>query len=445
MALPLAVALGGFAGAIALLLGLIVGVSRCYLGVHYPGDVLGWLPRASPTWPRRSRGRLRSAPSTPVRSASSPMRVLFTVQGQGRGHLTQAIAVAEVLSAAGHELVGVVAGNHPGRDLPSFFTDAFAAPVTMLPSPGFIFLKDRGVDLPGTLLHAARHVDVWRESLERLVSMVDETQPDVIVNFFEPLMGLLQAIRPLRVPVVAVAHQFALLGPAAGAPSGTPVAPWWLRVFVRFVGCRQWKIALSFTPADARVASPTRVIVAPPLLRRRVVSLQVQDGDYVLVYVATHGYAELIRSWHRAHPEVRLHCFYDRPGAPKVEMANPNLSFHALDAEEFIHLMAGCRAVMCTAGFESVCEAAFLGKPVLMVPLDNHHEQELNARDAERAGVAISHPTFDLDALARLPVQLDTEWFRAWCLEAEPRLVDTLERIAGRSELAHGGRPSIAA
>lgn len=373
------------------------------------------------------------------------MRILFTVQGQGRGHLTQAIAAHEVLAAAGHELVAVVAGNHPGRELPEFFHEAFPAPVTTVASPGFIFRKDRGVDLPATLAHAVRHVRTWRRSFAELERVIHEARPDVVVNFFEPLTGLLQAIRPLPVPVVAAAHQFALLGPDAGAPPGTPVAPWWLRAFIRLVGFRSWKLALSFAPGSAPTlagehAVPGRVIVSPPLLRRRVLELEPVDGDYVLAYVATHGYADSIRAWHAAHPEVPLRCFYDRPGAPKVERIDDTLSFHALDGEAFLDMMAGCCAVMCTAGFESVCEAAFLGKRVLMVPLDGHHEQALNALDAEQAGVAIASADFDPSALLRLPGRTQTEWFRAWCLEADTRLVGTLERIAGSPD----GRPSPA-
>ena len=38
------------------------------------------------------------------------MKILFIIQGEGRGHLTQALSLRQKLMAEGHEIVGVLVG-----------------------------------------------------------------------------------------------------------------------------------------------------------------------------------------------------------------------------------------------------------------------------------------------------------------------------------------------
>ena len=42
------------------------------------------------------------------------MKILFIVQGEGRGHLTQAISMEKLLRSNGHEVVEVLYPEHPG-------------------------------------------------------------------------------------------------------------------------------------------------------------------------------------------------------------------------------------------------------------------------------------------------------------------------------------------
>ena len=53
----------------------------------------------------------------------------------------------------------------------------------------------------------------------------------------------------------------------------------------------------------------------------------------------------------------------------------------------FLNQMAACKAYASTAGFESICEAMYLGKPILRVPA--HIEQDCNAFDAVNSGAGI--------------------------------------------------------
>lgn len=60
------------------------------------------------------------------------MKFLFIVQGEGRGHLTQAITLEEMLLRNGHEVVEVLVGKSSSRTLPGFFNRNIHAPVNAL-------------------------------------------------------------------------------------------------------------------------------------------------------------------------------------------------------------------------------------------------------------------------------------------------------------------------
>ena len=70
------------------------------------------------------------------------MKVLFIVQGEGRGHLTQAITLEEILRRNGHEVVEVLVGKSNTRRLPGFFNRSIQAPVKRFLSPNFLPTAD---------------------------------------------------------------------------------------------------------------------------------------------------------------------------------------------------------------------------------------------------------------------------------------------------------------
>jgi len=89
--------------------------------------------------------------------------------------------------------------------------------------------------------------------------------------------------------------------------------------------------------------------------------------------------------------------------------------------------------VACTAGFGSVSEGAYLGKPLLLIPLENHLEQYLNACDAERTGWAMRDSKFHLSPLFEGPNGEATAKFRAWVEQAEAIAMRTVEQVARAS------------
>lgn len=358
-----------------------------------------------------------------------PLRVLFAVQGEGRGHMTQALAVADWLRARGHTVSRVLVGQSARRRVPRFVLDGLGAPVAFIPSPNFVAGRNGAIQLGPTVLENTRNWGRYAPALDLVARHVDEAEPDVVVNFYEGMAGLWARRRASGPPVVAVGHQFMFEHPAYRFAPGQRVQRAAARLYTRLAGAGA-AVRLALSLYDAPALPEKRVVVVPPLLRRAVGVLggASHDDGSLLVYLVEPALADGLKRWSAHRPEVPLHCFWDGP----AHRHSRSLHFHALDGGAFLGRMARARGVVCTAGFESVSEAMWLGKPVYMVPVEGHFEQRCNALDAEAAGAGLAGARLDLDRfLDWLPSDRPNAAFRAWAGQAEGIVVRAIEEAAG--------------
>lgn len=373
------------------------------------------------------------------------MKILFIVQGEGRGHLTQALALQTMLYGAGRELVGVLVGNVRNRDIPEVFAQRIDAPIRRFGSPGFSIGKEqRAINSIDTLIENIGRIPAFRRSLRILDQTIKKTRPDLVLTFYEPMAGVYQTLYRPSIPFVAVGHQYMFDHPIYEFAPGKPIDRSAMRLFTRLTGFRAaWKLALSLYPAED--LPDARLSVIPPLLREEALALRNANvrEDFFLIYLLNRGYAEQVIAWHEKHPAQRLECFWDNPEVDDIVQYSDTLRFNRLHDTRFLELMSRCSGLVCTAGFESVSEALFLGKPVLAVPVEGHYEQMCNAFEIERMGCGIRSDKFDMNLLTEFTAPRDAAQrdFRGWVLQAEERVLSILEAVAAGHLPATGDAP----
>ena len=347
------------------------------------------------------------------------MKFLFIVQGEGRGHLTQSIALKDMLSSNGHEVVGVLVGRSSRRETPAFFSENINVPIFQFDSPNFLpTANNKKTKLWTSIAYNLAKSPQFFRSIYFIRNKIKSLDADVVVNFYDMMAGLTYAIYPPKVPCVSVAHQYLFLHPEYKFPiekSRTELKM--LKFFTRITCIRSSKLfALSMVRKNN---SPEhRIAIVPPLLRKEVLDAKAEKGDYLHGYLLNSGYAEEIIEYQKGNPMLDMHFFWDKKDIDDETVINDRLTFHRLNDRLFINYMKGCKAYATTAGFESVCEAMYLGKPVLMVP--THIEQSCNAYEASLAGAGIVSEKFDLDALLDyIPQYKEQTEFREWAKQSD--------------------------
>jgi uncharacterized protein (TIGR00661 family) len=358
-------------------------------------------------------------------------KFLFVVQGEGRGHLTQAISLFEILTSAGHNVVSVLVGMDNEHNLPTFFQEKIKVKIDTFPAPSLVYGQTKAVKVWDTISTHLKKLPKYRKSVQFLAQKIEEHQPDVIVNFYDMICGLYAQFYRPTIPVVCIGHQYLLLHQSFISLPNKHIDRFLLNINTRLTGLNSTrKLALSFVQMPNDEAHS--IAVTPPLIREEVKKLTPTSKPFILAYITHHKLSEDIINWHSNNRDVEIHCFWNNKEFVDEWQFRENLTFHQVNSVKFLNMMQDCSGLICTAGFESVCEAMYLGKPIMMVPVPNHIEQEINALDGQRAGAGIADTEFNLSRfISYLPVHQNVSGnFKAWEGDTKRLLLKNLEELA---------------
>lgn len=363
-------------------------------------------------------------------------RFILSVQGEGRGHLTQAIAIYELLRKSGHSISCVTVGISNERQIPDFFIRKINVPIIRLASPNFV--KDnnkRSISLPRTISSNMLMMGEYRKSLLTIKKITDEYQPDIVINFYEPLIGWYSLRYQHSFKIISIAHQYTYLHPSYRFPPGNRIQSFITRYYTKFTATGSRKI-LAISMHDMPETANQKLVVIPPILRKELFQQEAKQEDFILVYLLNSGYIADILKWHKKHPSTVLYCFTDSAEVKNEHKGewkiNDNLVFYSLNDHKFLEMIARCKGLVCNAGFESVCEAMYLGKPVMMVPVKGHYEQYCNALDGSKAGAGIYSEEFNLGKMEHYFLfhkNQRKEPYLAWVNQMESMVLSAIESV----------------
>lgn len=286
------------------------------------------------------------------------MKILFAIQGTGNGHLSRARDVYPELCKYGTVDV-LISGIQADVEVPF--------PVKYrLYGLSFIFGVKGGVDILQT---------AGKMKLFRLISDIRSLPVqdyDLVINDFEPVSAWACRLRGKK--CIGLSHQAAVLADHAPVPKK---------------GDLKGELVLKYyAPVSSAYGFHFRKYsknIFTPVIRQEIRNcIPTNEGHYT-VYLPSYDDKALVE--HLSHfPEVKWQVFSKHN---KEAFNFKDVYIQPINNEAFISSMASSAGVLCGAGFEGPAEALFLGKKLMVVPMQDQFEQQCNAAAAAQLGVPV--------------------------------------------------------
>ena len=292
--------------------------------------------------------------------------ILYGVNGEGAGHSTRSREIILHLQRHGHRVVGA-SFDRGLRNLSDI--------CEVLEIHGFRFTYvNNQVRYNRTLARNLFQAPKATRSLRELKRVIGERAIELVITDFEPLTC--RAGRRCALPVISIDNQHILTHFTVATPQRYRTDATAARLLTRMMTpFATHYLVTSFFDAPGKRANSE---IIPPILRQQFYGARPTSEGPILVYVTSPA-PQLVRLLSQVNKEFVAYGF-DREGR------EGNILYKRPGFESFFEDLLRAEAVIANAGYSLVCEALYLGKPYLAVPVQNQFEQIFNAFWLDRTG-----------------------------------------------------------
>ena len=292
------------------------------------------------------------------------MRILYGVCGDGFGHSSRALIVADYLKKKGHD-VKIITYGRAYKVLKDKFDVFKVSGLQMIFVRGV--LKKRKT-MKYNLENFPKNLKKWK----RFHKLMNEFKPDLCISDMDPIVPMLR--NWYNLPLISFDNQHRITNLKFDVPKkyykDYLLAKNVVNAFVRKA---DYFVIVSFTQIK-NIKKNTFVV--PPIIRENIKKIKPKFDGKILVYL-TRKNSSVLRILKTIDENFVVYGY-------NIKKKDKNLEFKK--RETFLKDLSKCKAIIATSGFTLMAESLYLKKPYFALPLKGQFEQTLNALFLKKSG-----------------------------------------------------------
>jgi len=289
------------------------------------------------------------------------IKIYYAINGEGRGHAGRSIAIIEKLASLGNDVEIFTSGQ--GYEL--LKNKGFK--IHEIPKISFV-IENNKINFIKTLISLIKFL--FFTNFKHIEDYVKLNKPNIIITDFEPLLSKIAYKYNIKLISIHNQHKFFV-----ELPKHFPLKLKWyqfaVRLFIKFFIINpKAKLVTTFHEFPIK----DNLIAIGPIIRQELKKAKRTHENFIVVYPQNPTHNFILPVLKNIKSE-RFVIFCD-----DKSIKSDNFEYRNIDSKDFADHLLRCKAIICSAGNQTICEASYFNKKCLAVPIPGQSEQEINAR-----------------------------------------------------------------